>query len=179
MIRPASIYKSHQSPGFSLIEVLFALVIFSTVAISMIAILPTGFDNVREAANLSVVSRIIQTVTSDAQSSDWDEFADRFSNPQKQFLFFDDQGNRLEKTGVPNHIYTARIEIVPTPNSTAPNGISVVLPGDTTSKVGRATDLRKLLIKITTIPGEQGIKALKERQGKARYTEHFAIVAAF
>lgn len=179
MIRPASIYKSHQSPGFSLIEVLFALAIFSTVALSLIAILPTGFDNVREAANLSVVSRIVQTITSDAQSSDWDEFGKRFSIPEERFQYFDDQGNSIEKKGVPNHIYTARIEIVHSPNSAVPNGISVILPGDNKSRVGRSADLRKLLIRITTIPGELGIEALQKEHARANYTEHFAIVAAF
>ena len=66
--------------GFSLIEVMIALAILSTLALTLVGVLPMAFKNIQEATDLSVVARIVQTISSDAQSSDWDEFLASYSN---------------------------------------------------------------------------------------------------
>lgn len=168
-------FSSRESGGFSLLEVLFALGIIVTVGISLIGLIPSGFDTVRRAGDLSVIARIVQTISSDALSSDWEEYAEQFSSNGTMVRYFDDQGNALERSGLRNHIYTASIELAGASTS-ASAASATSLPGDEKMRIDRSRDLRRILIRVTNVPGELGVEALKGGENSGRISNHFVIV---
>lgn len=162
--------------AFSLIEVVFALGIIATVGVTMIGLLPSGFKNVKEAGDLAVNSRILQSVSSDALTSDWKEYEEQFTADGKLWRYYDDQGNTLDDKGAQNHIYTALIQIAdPSSNDSAISAIS--LPGDENMQLDRSSDLRKIVIRISNLPGQLGIDALERSDNRSQFTEHSVVIS--
>lgn len=58
--------------GFSLIEVIVAMGIASTVMVGLIGIMPAGVESLHDASTTTIQARIVQDLISDAQMSDWD-----------------------------------------------------------------------------------------------------------
>ncbi len=61
--------------GFSLIEVIVAMGIVSTVMVGLIGIMPSGVASLHEASTVAIQSRIVQELVSDAQQSTWNDVA--------------------------------------------------------------------------------------------------------
>ena len=164
--------------AFSLVEVSFSLAILATVGVTLIGLIPSGFGNVRRAGDLSVISRIVQTTANDALSSDWDEYATRFSGEDRMMIYYDDQGNPLKERGGRNHIYSASIELAEL-SAVGRRRRSVALPGDGKIQIDRSGDLRRILIRVTNIPGEQGVEVLLQGDSSSSISEHFVIISNF
>lgn len=164
--------------AFSLVEVAFSLAIIATVGVTLIGLIPSGFENVRRAGDLSVISRIVQTTASDALSSDWDDYAARFTGEGRMMNYYDDQGNLLKESGGENHIYSASVELAELSASDRGRP-AIALPGDRKLQIDRSGDLRRILIRVTNIPGEQGVEVLRQGDSSPAISEHFVIISNF
>ncbi|MGK0188462.1 MAG: hypothetical protein ACI9R3_004273 [Verrucomicrobiales bacterium] len=145
--------------GFSLVEVVIALGIVATVMVALLALLPLGMDALREAADLTVQSRIAESLRGDVQQADWDTL-DRYRN---ELRYFDAEGTTLETAGSGTRLYTAKIEFPDTP---------INLPG-----LGKNRYTKKIIIKVAfTPPGQETVNWNVEELDKKRYREYPTVV---
>jgi uncharacterized protein (TIGR02598 family) len=127
--------------GFSLVEVVIALGIVATVMIALLALLPLGMDALREAADLSVQSRIAQDLIGDVQQADWRSL-ERYRN---ELRYYDGEGISLLTAGSGQRLYTAKIEF-PVSNDGRVN-----LPG-----LDKNDYAKKIVVKVAfTPPGQE------------------------
>lgn len=143
--RPAP--TSRRSGGFSLVEVTLALAIVATVLVALLALLPYGMDQVREAKSTLVESRIAHELVGELQVADWGR-APNFTK-LKAFdgavRYYDGEGTVIADTKdetKQTSIYKARVEI---PNEPAH------LPGQQGAQ-GRY--LRRVTVKVAFAPGD-------------------------
>lgn len=100
--------------GFTLAEVMIALMIVSTVMIGMVGAIPHAVRSVRESNCITTMGRISQELISDIQMSAWEDIEENYK--EKQF-FFDNEGLKFEaKTGA-THAYETKVELVTDPVS--------------------------------------------------------------
>ena len=126
--------------AFTLVEVVIAIGIISTVLIALVGILPVGVSTVQKAKNLSIEARIAHNIIGEVQLSDWENLQ-QFNGETR---YFDDQATELDN-GVadPRQVYSALIEIPeqdPTIPGARPN-----------------PNLRRVIVKVTDRPGDQNL----------------------
>jgi uncharacterized protein (TIGR02598 family) len=106
--------KSTRRSGFTLAEVMIALMIVSTVMMGMIGAIPHAVRSVRESNALTTMGRISQELISDIQMSEWQDIETTFKD--KAFLF-DNEGLRFEAKEGKSHTYEAKVELLTEPVS--------------------------------------------------------------
>lgn len=108
--------------AFSLIEVVLSLGIVSFAFVSLLGLLPVGYQTFRRAIETSAQARIIQNVVTEMEMARYSDVnASGYATahfPQ----YFDDQGNRLTSGSDATLIYTVTSDKVTHP----------LLPGDST-----------------------------------------------
>jgi uncharacterized protein (TIGR02598 family) len=144
--------------GFSLVEVVIAMGIVATVLTALLALLPYGMENVREAKNTIVMSRIANEILSEVQQADWGTNGTLLSvrYHQKERLF-DSEGDRiLPSDGRANDvIYKALIEV--------PDDV-LGLPGQSRSSASPTQSYRRQVsVKIAFAPGSTTVDYLSKR----------------
>lgn len=113
--------RGRRDGGFSLIEVTMALGITAMVLVPLLAILPHSMKNMREAIDVSVSSRILEEIASEAQLMKFDDL-DKLETENGGIRHYDVQGNDVTNEGGSDIVYSARIEV---PNSTATGGVEL------------------------------------------------------
>lgn len=96
--------------GFTLVETVLALGIVATVMVTLMALLPTGMDIMKEAGTNTVGARIANQLVSEIQLSDYE----KIQQWNGKEYYFDDMGTELTKNDQESknrRIYTARIEV--------------------------------------------------------------------
>ena len=96
--------------GFTLVETVLALGIVATVMVTLMALLPTGMDIMKEAGTNTVGARIANQLVSEIQLSDYE----KIQQWNGKEYYFDDMGTQLIKNDEESkfrRIYTARIEV--------------------------------------------------------------------
>ena len=106
--------KSTPRSGFTLAEVMIALMIVSTVMMGMVGAIPHAVRSVRESNALTTMGRISQELISDIQMSEWEDIETTFKD--KTFLF-DNEGLRFEAKEGKTHAYEAKVELLTDPVS--------------------------------------------------------------
>ena len=127
--------------GFTLVETVLALGIVATVMVTLMALLPTGMDIMKEAGTNTVGARIANQLVSEIQLSDYE----KIQQWNGKEYYFDDMGTQLTKDDQESknrRIYTARIEV----DETNPE-----LPGKNENKY-----LRRVVVKVAGYMG--GVK---------------------
>ena len=111
----------HAAPrGFTLAEVMIAMVITSFALLTLISILPEGLQSLQNAQRRSAEARIVQHLTSRYQLMPWNEISQASS--QRDFEF-DANGNPVEPARRES-VFRARVEVLtaaPLPNEIAPS----------------------------------------------------------
>jgi uncharacterized protein (TIGR02598 family) len=122
-----------------------AMAIVATILMALLALLPYGMDNIRQAKNTQILSRIGNEIVSEIQAVDWglDSNFSRLSSYDGRTRFYDAEGILISSESNSNAetIYQARIDVDTSP---------LRLPG--TSEV--RDYLRKVTIKVAFSPGE-------------------------
>ena len=93
--------------GFTLVETVLALGIVATVMVTLMALLPTGMDIMKEAGTNTVGARIANQLVSEIQLSDYE----KIQQWNGKEYYFDDMGTELTKNDQESknrRIYTAR-----------------------------------------------------------------------
>jgi uncharacterized protein (TIGR02598 family) len=139
--------------GFSLVEVTVAMGIVATVMVALLALLPYGMDNIREAKGTQVQARIANEIIGELQVMDWGKEPNfsKASDMDGKILRYDGEGTRIEDTSEKDKqdtIYKAKIEL--------PMNEEVLLPGQGGQK-GQGRYLRRVTIKIAFAPGDREI----------------------
>ena len=147
--------------GFSLVEVVIALGIVATVMVALLALLPLGMDALRQAADLSVQSRIAQDLIGDVQQADWKSL-ERYRN---ELRYYDGEGVPLETAGSGRRLYTAKIEF-PTSNEGRVN-----LPG-----LDKNDYAKKIVIKVAFTPPGQETIDWEAKDKEKKYGEYPTVV---
>jgi len=147
-----SLWSSQTTDGFSLVEVTIAMGIVATVLISLLALLPYGMENVREAKSTLVQSRIANEIVGELQVADWgtEPTYSRLAKYDDSIRLYDAEGTLLADTTkqkTSDAIYKAKIEVPATENSH--------LPGQAGSTQGKY--LRKVVVKVAYAPGDKKI----------------------
>jgi uncharacterized protein (TIGR02598 family) len=146
-------FRPRRPGGFSLVEVTIAMGIVATVMIALLALLPYGMDNVREAKGTQVQARIANEIIGELQVADWGKepnYAKLHEYDQK-VLRYDGEGTMIEDTSEKNKgntIYKARIEV--------PVTKEVLLPGQGGQK-DQGRYLRRVTIKVAFAPNDKDI----------------------
>lgn len=106
-----SIKSKRTSPsGFSLVEVVLAMAIFSTSLLLLLALLPQNLSSMRESSSLSIRHRIAQNLIAELLLNDWDQLH-RFDT-DKNVLYFDTQGIPTEEYTF-DTVFLARVRVMP------------------------------------------------------------------
>lgn len=146
-----SIQGRHEK-GFSLVEVTIAMGIVATVLIALLALLPYGMDNVREAKSTQVQTRIANEIIGELQVADWgrEPGFSRLRSWDGLIRRYDAEGSLIEDTQDQNKadtIYKVRVDV--------PVAQQVPLPGQAAGQGGQY--LRRVSIKIAYAPGDREV----------------------
>jgi uncharacterized protein (TIGR02598 family) len=76
---------AHGAPAFSLVEVTIAVAIAAMGFITLLGLLPQGITMARDAAEMSVGSKIIQKLSGEMQSMSWDRITWTGYSPLRYF----------------------------------------------------------------------------------------------
>lgn len=160
--------------GFSLPEVAIATAIAALGIITLLGLLPTGLDNVRQAGNNVAIARIYQQMVTEIQSADWGtQSGGIWSNLRKYEdarRYFDSEGTILNRSG--NHTltqeeylllsYVAKYEFVELDGPLVPGANSA--PGG-----GVRTDAKRVIIHVatSTAPGYDFDEARTKHEKRA------------
>jgi uncharacterized protein (TIGR02598 family) len=152
-MNPSSPSKIRPASGFSLVEVTVAMGIVATVMVALLALLPYGMDNIREAKGTQVQARIANEIIGELQVMDWgtEPNYSKAAAMDGMILRYDGEGTRIEDTTSKDKqdtIYKAKIEL--------PMNKEVLLPGQGGQK-GQGKYLRRATIKIAFAPGDREI----------------------
>lgn len=145
--------------GFSLVEIVVALAVVATAVLTMVALLPSGLDDLRKSASRQADARIAQAVVADYQMQSWGAPSATMTLPGKDF-YFDIRGTEVDikvESGKLEHAFTARAQVKSDPAKPA-------LAGDRDS----TRQLLRLSIRITDKINnpdalEDGSKFFRER----------------
>ena len=85
--------------GFSLIEVTLALAIAALGFITLLGLLPQGLDMARRSANLASEARIVQKLSSELQSTSWDDLQWKGYGTRR---YFNDQAMEIPAADLSN-----------------------------------------------------------------------------
>jgi uncharacterized protein (TIGR02598 family) len=99
--------RSDSRKGFTLLEVVIALGVFTFGLMGMISLLPQTILTHRQAISNTVLAQITQQVTGEVQMCGPNEFAQTYKSNQPQVWYFDYQGNQLT-SGSPGIVYRAQ-----------------------------------------------------------------------
>jgi uncharacterized protein (TIGR02598 family) len=155
----AQIRPSRRS-GFTLAEVMIALMIVSTVMIGMVGAIPHAVRSVRESNGQVTMARIAGELTNDIQMSEWDDVDEIFKD--KTFKF-DSEGLQFEAKEGATHSYEAKVELLQEPVSIS-------------QKFDYRTDtIRKVKVTVEFTPGGAPSKDEKVR---ARNTKRYTFLVA-
>jgi uncharacterized protein (TIGR02598 family) len=113
-----SLKPKRTKKGFTLLEVVVALAIFTFAIVSMIGLVPATIVSHRQAVSNTVLSQITQQLSAEAQMSGPAEF----SSFNGKTWYFDYQGNQLTSQSSSGVVYQAKVVVSP-----------VYLSGQTTS----------------------------------------------
>lgn len=147
--------SSLRAHGFSLPEVAIATAIAALGIITLLGLLPTGLENVRQAGNNVAIARIYQQMVSEIQSADWGaEAGGNWTNLRTYDgarRHFDSEGTLLNRSG--NHSpnqdelmylsYVAKYEFVPISGPIVPGASSA--PGSVVR-----SDAKRVIIHVAT-----------------------------
>jgi uncharacterized protein (TIGR02598 family) len=129
--------------AFSLIEVSMAMAIVATILMALLALLPYGMDNIRDAKNTQIVSRIGNEIVSEIQAVDWGLGVDliKLRSYDNQVRLYDAEGILIstESNTEADPIYQALIDVDVNP---------LRLPGSATI----SDYIRKVTIKVAYAP---------------------------
>lgn len=118
--------------GFSLVEVTLAIGIVAFAFVALLGLLPVGLTSFRSALDRSVRSQIVQSLTTQAQQTD---FALLKANTTSILSYYDDEGAEVPAE---SSIYTASMKVAP----------KTELP-----EAGESTNVLTLNISIANNPG--------------------------
>lgn len=133
--------------GFSLVEVALAIGIISFCLLTMLGLLPTGLDALREAGQQTAQTQIVQQIASRAQLMPYEEITDFIANSRVTPYFYDESGLALD-----SRTPDARYE--------------VTLDDGKTQYPGSSTDIKRHFTAIKVI-----VKPIASRQTN-RYVIH-------
>ena len=104
------IINKPKTRGFTLVETVLALGIVATVMVTLMALLPTGMDIMKEAGTNTVGARIANQLVSKLQLSDYDKIQQWHDEER----YYDDMGTEVFKSDDDfkmRRIYTAKVEV--------------------------------------------------------------------
>lgn len=153
--------------GFSLAEVILAVGITAIGITSLVGLVPTGLDSLRQSAERVAKTKIIQAVVADYQMGDWGQRAAGQMLQDREYTF-DEQGMPVPKNDTWRH-YTVKAKVEHTTGTgDSTNGVQIL--GDTTNN----RYLHRLTIRITD---EKDADAAFADASGTRYSTHFSMVA--
>lgn len=125
--------------GFSLVEATLAMGIASVGIMSIVGLVPSSLDQLRDSASDVAEAKIVQTVAADYQMSDWGERSNNMKPADKEY-YFDQRGLQVPKDSF-DHLFTARATV----DTTNPQP-----SGDATPNIY----LRRVEVKVTGHTGD-------------------------
>lgn len=154
--------KRQNQEGFSLIEIVIALAIFSTGILVLMGVLPQNLEDMRTASSKSMERRIAQNVIGELMLNEWERLH-LFNTNSTDYRYFDAQG--IEITGFNlNAIFTARVRVLPRDvnldQDRSLESVSVsqannqTLPDDENISKSTSQHARRVIVEVTSIPQE-------------------------
>lgn len=163
-------FSRSSAKAATLVELVLALGILAVAMVSLLGMLTRGVGTMKKAADLATESRIVQQLIDEVQATDWDRLDAVVAEASFQTRYFDDQGIITSRG---RQIYTTRIYLDQSPDDTGP---AFGLPGDEAVGVDRKSDLRRVIVRITHVPGNRGEAMLDSPGARASYREFFGTV---
>ena len=154
--------KSKSDPGFTLIEVVIALGIFSAGFLLLVGIIPNSLDSMRTASSKSLERRIAQNIIGELMLNEWERLH-RFNTSSGEYRYFDAQGIELSEFSL-QAIFTARVRVLPRDvNLDQDRSLETVpiskrnnhsLPDDNGMTYSTSQHARRIIVEVTDIPLE-------------------------
>jgi len=133
--------------GFSLPEVTLAVAITALGLTSVLGLVPTSLDTLRQAGNLAAETRITQQVLASVNAAEWTDAAgtdllgDTF---QGRRYYFDDEAVELDATQADEQVtYVAEVELASSDVALSTGAVSNANPAD--------PFLRRVKVKIANV----------------------------
>jgi uncharacterized protein (TIGR02598 family) len=160
-IHPMSTTRLSTRPaGFTLAEVMIALMIVSTVMIGMIGAIPHAVKSIRESNGITTMGRISQELISDIQMSEWADIDTVFKD---KMFYYDNEGLTFQAKKGSEYVFEAKVELP-------------VEPVSLSEQFDYKPDhIRKVKVTVEYTPG--GVKAKKEEDRKRRTKTYVFLVA--
>jgi len=152
---------THDSGGFSLIEVTIALAIASVAIVSLVAMIPQGLEAMREAGDKAIMGRIHQSILSEVQMTPFRSSvgaASPLDALHGELRYFDNQGEEISpsRRGSLEHVYSARIHI-PQPGDGLPPTVGTGgFDGVTFGDEDQSENLRLVIVEVAATGGREG-----------------------
>jgi uncharacterized protein (TIGR02598 family) len=100
--------------GFSLVETVVALGIASSCLLTLVALIPSGLDQVRQGERETATARVLQFVNTEYQMRPWADVLEQELGGGGEEFYFDHQGTQVslnDKLAV----YGVRVQVFPAP----------------------------------------------------------------
>lgn len=177
--------RAQSCSGFSLIEIVIALTVFSTGILLLVGVLPQNLDDMRTASAKSMERRIAQNIIGELMLNEWEQLH-LFNTPRGRYRYFDAQGIELDNFNV-DAIFTARVRILPRDvnidQDRSLENVSVAqfnterLPDD--ESLSRSTNryARRVIVEVTDIPQEEF--DFEDPKNEGRFLRVGTVVANF
>lgn len=149
----------------TLVELVLALGILAVAMVSLLGMLSRGVGTMKKAADIATESRIVQQLIDELQAMQWDRLDAVVADQAFSTRYYDDQGIEISRGG---QIYTARVFLDRSPDDAGPG---FRLPGDEVAGVDRRSDLRRVIVRITHVPGQRGAEILDAPESSSFYRE--------
>lgn len=167
--------------GFSLPEVTIAVAIAALGLVSILGLLPTGLENVRQAGANIATARICQEMISEIQSADWGTlpqpgsgsnvaFWDKLSKYNNAKRFFDGEGTLIGSSQVGGAVETMKLAYVAKYEFVAlqPTQVLSTVGGSPPDANNRSDTLRVILhIATTTDQNYNFVTPIKDHVDRA------------
>lgn len=177
--------RSQSSSGFSLIEIVIALTIFSTGILLLVGVLPQNLDDMRSASAKSMERRIAQNIIGELMLNEWEQLH-LFNTPRGSYRYFDAQGIELDDFTL-DAIFTARVRILPRDvnldqdrslESVPISRVNVQrLPDDESLSKSTNPFARRIIVEVTDIPQEEF--DFEDPRNEGRFLRVGTVVANF
>jgi uncharacterized protein (TIGR02598 family) len=120
--------KSHLSDGFSLVEVVLSLGIFSFAIITLLGVMPLGLNSLRDSTATTVSSLIVRSIAAEVRQTDFSRLTAASVPGGETQAWFDSEGFVAPDNDVGRQVFSIRTEVTEPGSVDTPSLAALTFP---------------------------------------------------